>query len=141
MVGTRRMKKNIAILMICGAFLAAAFAPSASASLLPAVGAASPATVAIGGSTLLTVTVTPADAPPSTGILVGCNLFEIGNSFLLFFDDGTHGDQKAGDLVFSFLATIPATVAPGLKTLQCAVSDDQGRIAAPRITLTVTPAV
>ena len=137
------MKKNIALLCILGCAVAASFAPGAAADGTPlsAVGAATPAAVAAGGTTLLTLAVTPADTPPSTEILATCQLSPIGGSLTLLTDDGTQGDVKAGDLVFSLAATIPAGVTPGDKTLDCAVSDAQARVAVVTIELTVTPAV
>ena len=67
------------------------------------VGAATPASVPAGASTLLTVAVTPGANPPSTGISVTGDLSEIGGSAAqTFYDDGTHGDVAAGNNVFSF---------------------------------------
>src|SRR2546421_11905350 len=66
-------------------------------------GAANPATVQAGNSTLLTVTVTPGANPNSTGLAVVANLSVIGGpATQTFFDDGTHGDAIAGDNIFSF---------------------------------------
>ena len=100
------------------------------------VGAASPASVPAGGSTLLTVTVTPGTDPASTGLAVACNLTAIGGSATqALVDDGTHGDATAGDDVFSFAAT--AAASPGATSLPCTVSDAQGRSNAVAIALTV----
>jgi hypothetical protein len=120
------------------AALAAFAAPSASASNPTAVGAASPSTVAPGRSTLLTVAVTPGEAPPSTGLFVSCNLSSIGGAFnQMLVDDGTSGDATAGDLAFSYRATVSATAALGPRTLACVVSDAQGRSTLPQISLLV----
>ena len=60
-------------------------------------GAASPASVIQGGTTLLTVLVTPGANPTSTGIVVSGDLSSIGGSATEpFFDDGTNGDATAG---------------------------------------------
>ncbi|HEY3132365.1 MAG TPA: lamin tail domain-containing protein, partial [Acidobacteriota bacterium] len=54
------------------------------------VGSANPNSVAAGGSTLLTVTVTPGTNPTSTGLTVSGDLTAIGGGFSQgFFDDGT----------------------------------------------------
>ena len=102
------------------------------------VGAASPFVVATNQSTLLTVAVTPAVGPVSTGIAVTANLNPIGGSASQFFyDDGTHGDVTAGDNVFSFSATVSSNATPGNFNLNANVSDAQGRTALPTIALTV----
>jgi uncharacterized protein len=102
------------------------------------VGAADPATVAPGGTSLLTVTVTPGTNPASTGIAVSADLSAIGGSATQsFFDDGTNGDVTAGDNVFSFSATISAATAPGAKSLPASISDAQSRTGSATISLTV----
>ncbi|HEY0546458.1 MAG TPA: lamin tail domain-containing protein, partial [Pyrinomonadaceae bacterium] len=69
------------------------------------VGAATPSSVMPGGTTLLTVTVTPGTMPASTGITVTGNLTMIGGSATAaFHDDGLNGDVTAGDNIFSFSA-------------------------------------
>jgi hypothetical protein len=94
--------------------------------------------VQIGASTLLTVTVTPSDNPPSTGIGVVCNLGPIGGSLTLPSDDGTNGDATANDLTFSRLVTIPATTPTGSTGIFCVVNDEQNQTAFTTISLTVT---
>jgi predicted extracellular nuclease len=70
---------------------------------LSGTGLANPATVNAGAMTLLTVNVTPATEPPSTGIIVTGNLSTIGGSAAqIFFDNGTNGDVTANDNIFSF---------------------------------------
>jgi predicted extracellular nuclease len=101
-------------------------------------GSASPSSLPGGGSTLLTVAVTPGANPASTGIAVSCDLTAIGGSATQsFFDDGTNGDATAGDLVFSDSATVPAATSPGNKSLPCTVSDAQARSSSAQIALTV----
>jgi hypothetical protein len=120
----------------------AALAPSSAAASNPvASGAASPVTVAAGRSTLLTVTVAPGAGPVSTGVFVSCNLSSIGGAFNeLLADDGSAGDITAGDLVFSYRATVPLAAAPGPRSLPCVASDAQGRSALAQITLVVDAA-
>jgi hypothetical protein len=117
----------------------AAWAPSAASASNPsAVGTAAPSSVQPGGATVLAVAVTPGGDPASTGIVVTCNLTSIGGSFSqLLADDGTAGDATAGDLVFSYRASVSSTTSPGSKSLPCVVSDDQGRIALPTISLEI----
>ena len=53
-----------------------------------------------------TVAVTPATVPPSTGLAVSADLTSIGGSpSQMLFDDGSHGDQVAGDRLFFFQTT------------------------------------
>jgi predicted extracellular nuclease len=100
------------------------------------VGSASPASLSSGGSSLLTVTVTPGTNPPSTGLAVTCDLTAIGGAASqALFDNGTNGDATSGDNVFSFATTV--TGAPGTKSLPCTVSDAQTRSSAASIALTV----
>jgi uncharacterized protein len=107
----------------------------------PTGSGASPASVAQGGTTLLTVLVTPGANPTSTGIVVTGNLSSIGGSATEpFFDDGTNGDVTAGNNTFSFSTIVTVTTTPGSKTLPISISDAQGRSGSATITLTVTAA-
>lgn len=102
------------------------------------VGAASPSTVIVGGSTVLTTTVTPGMNPLSTGLAVTVDLSAIGgNATQQLFDSGTNGDSSAGDNVFSFATTVSAATVPGDKSLPVTISDTQGRIGAAAIALSV----
>lgn len=104
-----------------------------------AVGASNPNSLPAGNSTLLTVTVTPGTNPASTGISVSADLTAIGGSASQqFFDNGTNGDQTAGDNVFSYQALIPGNIGSGTKTLPVSVLDAQMRSATASISLTVT---
>ncbi len=81
-----------------------------------------------GSATLLVMTVIPATTPPSTGITVTGNLTQIGGSATqTFFDNGTNGDVTPGDNKFSYLATVDAATAPGLKQLSATATDAQAR--------------
>lgn len=116
----------------------AVFASTAAASSPTAVGVATPSTVAPGRSTLLTVAVTPGVGPTSTGVFVSCNLSSVGGEFSqMLVDDGTTGDVHAGDLVFSYRATVSPTAALGPRSLPCVVSDAQGRSTFAQIALSV----
>ncbi|HEX3101661.1 MAG TPA: DNA/RNA non-specific endonuclease, partial [Pyrinomonadaceae bacterium] len=98
-----------------------------SAFLFASIGA-SPSTVSPGGNTRLTVTVTPATTPPSTGVTVIGNLSSLGGSATQqFFDNGTNGDVTPGDNVYSFLATIPAGATGGTLNVTAVAADGQGR--------------
>ncbi|HEU5069558.1 MAG TPA: glycosyl hydrolase 115 family protein [Verrucomicrobiae bacterium] len=108
------------------------------ATNLVAVGAARPPVVAASQPALLTVAMTPAANPPSTGITVTANLTPVGGSAVqTFYDDGTHGDITAGDSVFSFNVAVPSNTSPGSLLLTAGVSDAQGRSASLKIALTV----
>jgi uncharacterized protein len=116
-------------------------APNPRNSLFPfaAVGAATPAALLAGESTLLTVTVSPATSPVSTGINVSCNLASIGGvASQALYDDGTNGDQTAGDNTFSFATT---DTTPGTQSLTCTFADAQGRIGTTTIALTLLTVV
>lgn len=103
-------------------------------------GSANPSTVQAGNSTLLTVAVTPGANPASTGIAVSANLSAIGGpAAQTFFDDGTHGDQVAGDNIFSFQAAVPAATSAGAKALPVTITDAQARTGSASISLNVTP--
>jgi predicted extracellular nuclease len=104
-------------------------------------GAASPAAVAQGGTTLLTVLVTPGANPTSTGLSVTGNLSSIGGSATQpFFDDGTNGDATAGNNTFSFSTVVTVTATAGAKSLPISITDAQGRSGSATIALTVTAA-
>lgn len=106
-----------------------------------ASGTATPAVVTSGDTTLLTVTVTPAASPASTGISVVADLSSIGGSTSqMLYDDGTHGDNTTGDNVFSF-STVAATAASGLVNLPVTATDLEGSHAAASIALTVNQPV
>jgi hypothetical protein len=112
-------------------------APNPRNSLYPfaASGLAAPATIVPGQTTLLKVTVTPGTNPASTGIGVACNLSPIGGSpAQAFYDDGSNGDQVAGDNAFSFGITV---ASPGTMNLACTFSDAEGRSGTTTISLTV----
>jgi predicted extracellular nuclease len=102
------------------------------------VGVAAPPIVAPGGSSLLTVTVTPGANPTSTGITVTGDLTTIGGlGAQSFFDNGTNGDENAGDNVFSFLANVPLATVQETKNLPISIADAQGRTASTTISLIV----
>jgi hypothetical protein len=101
-------------------------------------GRATPDSVLPSSNSLLTVTVTPAIGPPSTGITVNGNLTSIGGSnSQQFYDDGTHGDATAGDSVFSYLATVGAFIPTGAKNVTTTISDAESRSASAPIAMTV----
>lgn len=103
------------------------------------VGAASPASVPLGGSTVLTVDTTGGANPPSTGLAVTVDLSSIGGSATqAFVDDGNGGDATAGDGEFSFTANIPVNAVPGAKSLPATISDAQTRSGNATIALTLT---
>ena len=103
-----------------------------------AVGSATPSSVPAGGSSLLTVAVTPGANPTSTDITVIGDLSPIGGSDTqIFFDDGTNGDAVAGNNVFSYSATVAAATTPGAKSLPAMITDGQERMAGATIALTV----
>lgn len=102
------------------------------------VGATSLARVSTNGGTLLTVNVTPAGNPPSTGITVTADLSAFGgSSHTTLYDDGTHGDAVAGDGIYSLSLTVPQNQAGGSYSIPVSISDAQGRTATASITFNV----
>ena len=107
---------------------------------LAGTGSSNPSSLMAGTSSLLTVIVTPASSPTSTGITVAADLGSIGGSVAQsFVDDGTGGDVTANDNVFSYVAAIPALTTPGVKSLPVTITDGQARTASATIGLTVAP--
>lgn len=102
------------------------------------VGSANPNSLIAGGTTLLTVAVTPGANPPSTGITVVGDLSSIGGSAAQsFFDNATNGDVTAGDNTFSFSATVAVGTSTGGKILPIQISDDFPRTGNTSIALTI----
>ena len=107
-------------------------------TILSGTGLATPGTVAPGQNSLLTVAVTPASNPPSTGIGVVADLSTIGLSATqMFFDNGTNGDVTAGDNVFSYLATVPLGTTNGSRSFLATITDAQARNASTSIALII----
>jgi hypothetical protein len=72
------------------------------------------------------VTVSPGQNPTSQSFTVTANLTSIGGlANQPLFDDGSNGDQVAGDGVYSF--QLAATGTPGAHSLPATVTDDQNR--------------
>jgi beta-lactamase superfamily II metal-dependent hydrolase len=104
-------------------------------------GNATPSSVVPGGTTLLTVAVTPGQNPPSTGIFVTADLTSIGGAASQsFFDNGTNGDVTGGDGTFSFSAVVAPATTLGGKTLPVTIVDSQARGSSASISLTVQSA-
>lgn len=73
-----------------------------------------PGTALPGADVLLIVTAVPGSNPVSTELAVSADLGAIGGpAEQPFYDDGSHGDQTAGDGVFSYRATISASTPAG----------------------------
>ncbi len=103
--------------------------PTNSCTALFGIGSAQPSTVQTGNSTTLTVTVSPAQNPTSTGITVTADLSSIGGS-------ATQAFSGVGN-TFTFVATIPVSTTPGPKSLPVTIADAQARSASATIFLTV----
>jgi len=105
-----------------------------------ASGSANPASVAQGGSTTLTVLVTPGANPASASYTVTVDLSAIGGAGGVAMADA--GPDGNGHEKFTYDATVGATTPAGGKSLAVAVVDDQSRPASTNIALTVTaPAI
>jgi len=103
------------------------------------VGAANPNSVLPGGTSTLTVAVTPGTNPTSTGVVVTADLSSIGGPVSQqFFDDGLNGgDAVAGDNVFTYAATVSSATVPGPKSIPFAITDGQSRSGGDSISLNV----
>ena len=105
---------------------------------LQGTGLATPDQVGPGQNSLLTVSVTPASNPASTGIAVVTDLSTIGLSATqAMFDNGTNGDVTPGDNVFSYLAAVPVSATNGQRSFNTTISDAQARMATTSISLLV----
>ncbi len=115
--------------------------PCGSTTNPSGVGAGSPNPVAVGNVVLLTAPVTPGANPTSSGLQVMGNLTSIGGpDAQTFFDDGTNGDNTAGDNVFSFRLQIASNITPGPKALPIIITDAQSRSGSLNINLNVQAA-
>jgi hypothetical protein len=104
-------------------------------------GTATPGSIPITGSTLLRVQVAGPNDPPSTGLAVVADLTSMnGSATQQFYDDGTHGDEAAGDNIFSLSVTANEPLSAGAVGLPFTVSDAQGRSSNGGIPLTLTAA-
>jgi hypothetical protein len=102
------------------------------------VGIATPDYLLPSSNTLLTVNVSPATTPPSTGIAISANLTSIGGAASQqFYDDGTNGDVTAGDNIFSYLQTVGPFITTGVKNIVANITDAQARSATAPITITI----
>lgn len=102
-------------------------------------GAANPNPVAAGGTTLLTVAVTPGTNPSSPITSVSGDLTAIGGSATQpFFDDGTNGDAAPGDNVFSYNTAVSNATTAGSKSLPVTITDALARTGTVSIALVVT---
>ncbi len=101
-------------------------------------GGASATRVPNSQSTVLTVAVTPAGNPASTGITVTADLSAFGGSSTAqLYDDGTHGDVTAGDGIYSLSLTVPGNQAGGTFSIPATITDVQGRTSTTSITINV----
>ena len=103
--------------------------PTNNCTGLFAIGSAQPSTVQTGNNTTLTVTVSPAQNPTSTGITVMADLSSIGGS-------ATQAFSGVGN-TFTFVATIPVSTTPGPKSLPVLITDAEARSTSTTIFLTV----
>ncbi len=98
-------------------------------------GAASPSSVAQGGSTLVTVTSAPCNLPST--VTIDLSAFG-GSATATLFNDGTNGDVTAGDTIFSRTINIPGATAPGAYTLTATGTNGSGS-GTRDVTVTVVP--
>ncbi len=99
---------------------------------------ASPSTVDAGEAVLVSGRVTPGTNPGSSDVSVTANLSTIGGAAATsLLDDGTSGDEQAGDLTFSRRVVVAPQTTGGVKSLALQVRDGQNRSAAANLSLNV----
>jgi hypothetical protein len=109
---------------------------------LSGIGLATPTTVSQGGSAVLIVSVVPGTNPASTDVAVDVDLSAIGgDAAQMFHDDGSNGDQVAGDGIYTFTATIPPDAVPGSFNLPVTITDAQSRSASTTIGIIVSDTI
>jgi hypothetical protein len=117
-------------------FVAAVPSPKSTAGVPPTgVGAASPASVPSGSTTLLTIRAVPGAFPPAPIAEVTVDLSSMGGSSERMFDDGTHGDVLGGDGVYSLQIVVSGD--PGFAVVTGALRDIRGRSSVTPIRLAV----
>ncbi len=104
-------------------------APTNNCAVLSGTGSADPFGVQPGDSSTLTVVVSPASDPTSTGITVTADLSSIGGSAAQPFSGSGN--------TFTFLATVSVSTTPGAKSLPVTITDAQARSASTTIALSV----
>ncbi|MBL8860209.1 MAG: right-handed parallel beta-helix repeat-containing protein [Planctomycetes bacterium] len=116
-------------------------APNANLTGYPV---SSPTIVRAGGATLLSVVLRQCAGGAVTGGTVTANLTNIGGGAAqAFLDNGTGGDEIAGDGIYSFLATVTAGTSVGFKSLPVTFSagaNSGGAIIQLQVTLSTGPA-
>jgi predicted extracellular nuclease len=91
-------------------------------------GSSTPGSVEPGGAVVLKVAVAPGKNPASTGLSVIADISAIGGTTgQVFYDDGTHGDELAGDNTFTFATVVAPGTSPGVKSMPALVGDAQSR--------------
>jgi len=100
-------------------------------TILSGVSSANPSTVQPGDTTMLTVEVSPAPNPPSTGINVFADLSSIGGSPSQMFSGSGN--------TFTYLATVSIGTTSGMKSLPVTITDAQSRSFNTNIHLSVQP--
>jgi endonuclease G len=100
---------------------------------LSGYGFASPRSVVVGASTLLTVYAASAQDPTSTGVMVTADLTAIGGSNSQVF--------SGSGSTYTFNATVPANNSTGPKILPVTITDLQGRTGSTSIAVKVLPVI
>ncbi|MFO0830442.1 MAG: hypothetical protein U0637_01240 [Phycisphaerales bacterium] len=104
------------------------------------VGSASPNPAEAGRQVTLLVTAYPGTNPVSTGLSVTIDASSLGGAGTqVMFDDGAHNDGGAGDNVFGWQLTLPASQAIGPYALPFTVRDAQLRTFNGTLSMTVNP--
>jgi predicted extracellular nuclease len=104
--------------------------------------AASPSTVVLGETVLVTATVVPGTNPASTGIVVLADLSVLGgDAAQRLRDEGTDGDLVAGDGVYSYGLEVTSGASGSAHLVPIGVGDAEGRTDAATLSITVATLV
>ena len=87
--------------------------PCPTGSQLDVHASAFPSSTVLSGTTVITAKITPSTSPASGALTVTVDLTSLGTAFSAttpMYDDGTHGDQVAGDGVYTASVTLPSAL-------------------------------
>jgi predicted extracellular nuclease len=103
-------------------------------------GLASPASIAAGASSLLTVSVAPGSNPPSHAVTVQADLSAMGGALdQEFSDSGSDGDLQAGDWVFSHQLQAAVDAPVGAFSIPVTIRDAEARVQSAAIEMKIEP--
>ena len=94
----------------------------------------------IGGTGNIRVNAVPGVSPTSVSLTVSVDASVLGLGTVSLFDDGTNGDDLAGDLIFNRAVTVAGPLTAGANTMPFTVTDELNRSTSANINFTVSTA-